>query len=468
MDNPEPRAPRRRAEPGQAGARRRAPGDPRLDQILQALETLIGQQAQNQAAAAAAVPAPAPAPVPVDVPLAGNGNGNQPMHKLVEQFLKLKPPKFTGTGDPEAATLWIRELEKVFALLRCTDEDKVTLAVYQLQGNASTWWEATQRRVFPEGTARVWGAFVEAFYNKYFSDCAREQKMNEFQRLRQNQLSVDQYEARFAELSQYAPRLIEDPVDKARRFRDGLKPEIKDQLVPLNLKDYNELYERAQLIERNLAERTAASGSRFVPNKDNHRFGKRPMTGSKFHVPPNKKGGVRKPVYNNNGPCRFCGRHHGSAPCPMRTGVCFGCGQHGHHVRDCPRQAAGAQRPMQQVGQPTSSAPPNQWNRPQVQGRVYAVTRKEAEDSPAVITGTVSLHDHAAYALFDPGATHSFVAKQFVELVGLSPKPLGVVYNISTPLKNSIVSAVGCTGCRLSVGGREDKDRFDCFDDVRL
>ena len=65
------------------------------------------------------------------------------MHKLAERFLKLKSPKFTGVGDPEAATLWIKELEKVFALLRCTDEDKVTLAVYQLQGNANTWWEAT-------------------------------------------------------------------------------------------------------------------------------------------------------------------------------------------------------------------------------------------------------------------------------------------------------------------------------------
>ena len=56
---------------------------------------------------------------------------------------------------------------------------------------------------------------------------------------------VDQYEARFAELSQYAPRLIEDPIDKARRFRDGLRPEIKDQLVSLNLKNYDEPYERA-------------------------------------------------------------------------------------------------------------------------------------------------------------------------------------------------------------------------------
>lgn len=54
------------------------------------------------------------------------------MHKLVEQFLKLKLSKFTGTSDYEAATLRIKELEKAFALLRCLEEDKVTLAVYQL------------------------------------------------------------------------------------------------------------------------------------------------------------------------------------------------------------------------------------------------------------------------------------------------------------------------------------------------
>ncbi|XP_030440759.1 uncharacterized protein LOC115662801 [Syzygium oleosum] len=297
---------------------------------------------------------------------------------------------------------------------------------------------------------------MEAFYSQYLSECAREHKMNKFQRLRQNQLLLDQYEAKFAELSKYALRLVEDPVDKARRFRDGLKPEIKDQLVPPNLKDYDELYEKAQLIERNLAEKATASGSRFVPNKDNHRFRKKSMTGSRFPVPPNKKGGVKKLASNQNGTCRFCRRNHGSAPYPMTTGACFGCGQHGHHIRDYPHQVTEAQGPMQQVGQPARNAPPNQLNRPQVQGRVYVVTRKEAEDSPAVITGTVSLHDHTTYALFDPRATHSIVAMQFVELVGLSPKPLGVVYSMSTPLKDSVVSAVGCANCKLFVGGRED------------
>ncbi|XP_030442978.2 uncharacterized protein LOC115665240 [Syzygium oleosum] len=167
------------------------------------------------------------------------------MHQLVEQFLKLKPSKFDGKGDLEAAILWVKELEKAFALLGCTEEEKVTLAVYQLQGVANDWWEATRGRVFPIGMVPNWTAFAETFNGKYFSEIAREQKMVEFLRLRQNQMTVDQYEAEFSRLSKFAPRMVEDPVDRARRFRDSLKPELCSQLILLNLRDYNELYERA-------------------------------------------------------------------------------------------------------------------------------------------------------------------------------------------------------------------------------
>ncbi|XP_030452722.1 uncharacterized protein LOC115674473 [Syzygium oleosum] len=240
------------------------------------------------------------------------------LHKLVEQFLKLKPSKFGGTGDPEAATLWVKELEKAFALLRCSEEDK-----------------ATRGRIFPEGTVPSWDAFVEVFNGKYFSECAREQKMAEFLRLRQNHLLVDQYEAESAKQSKYAPRMTKDPVDRARRFRDGLKLEIRSQLVPLNLKDYNELYENAQLIERDMVERATASGSWYAPSRGNHWFKKEPMTRGKHHIPPNRKNDIGKPAYNPSNVCRFCGRRHGNSPCPSRTGACYGCGQHGHQVRDC-------------------------------------------------------------------------------------------------------------------------------------
>ncbi|XP_056163094.1 uncharacterized protein LOC130136784 [Syzygium oleosum] len=150
-----------------------------------------------------------------------------------------------GVGDPEAASKWVEELEKAFALLGCTEAEKVTLAVYQLQGNASDWWKATQGRVFPACVDQNWTAFVQAFNEKYFSVSARERKMTAFLRLQQNQMTVDQYEAEFARLSKFAPRMVEHPEDRAQRFRDGLMADIRSQLIPINLRTYEELYERA-------------------------------------------------------------------------------------------------------------------------------------------------------------------------------------------------------------------------------
>ena len=64
------------------------------------------------------------------------------------------------------------------------------------------------------------------------------------------------------------------------------------------------------------------------------------------------------------------------------------------------------------------------------------MARREAENAPGVVTGTISLCDHAAYALFDPGATHSFVSAQFVELVGIKLVLLENILCVSTPMND--------------------------------
>ncbi|XP_048140224.1 uncharacterized protein LOC125316259 [Rhodamnia argentea] len=225
-----------------------------------------------------------------------NDNGNRQMHQLVEQFLKLKPTKFTGKGDPEAAPRWIEDLEKAFSVLGCTEEEKVTPAIYRLRDTASDWWKATGGRVFPEGVALNWTIFTEVFNGKYFSEIAQEQKLLEFQQLRENHMTIDQHEVEFSRLSKYAPRMVENPLDRARRLRDGLRPELRSQLIPLNLRDYDELYERGQMVERDMKERAAASGSRFMPARDNCRFGKRPMMGNRCFDPPVRRNNG-KPMY---------------------------------------------------------------------------------------------------------------------------------------------------------------------------
>ncbi|KAL3747777.1 hypothetical protein ACJRO7_016567 [Eucalyptus globulus] len=287
--------------------------------------------------------------------------------------------------------------------------------------------------------------------------------MAEFQRLRQGTMSVNQYEAKFAELSQYAPELVQRPSDRALRFRDGFRPEVRSLLVPLDLKEYNDLYKWAQLIKKDQNERVAAFGLRFNSNRDDNWFRKRPMPRGRYHVPPNMKGGVGKSSSSYNGACRSCGRRHGSAPCPLRTGTCYECGQQGHIARVCPsRQMRQPQLPPplplgQNRGFAPQIMPPGGLNRPPAQGRTYALTRGQAEDAPNVVIGMVLLNDQPAYALFDPRASHSFIAERFVKLVELIPELLESVISISTPFKDKVLATVGCLGCKLVIGEREGR-----------
>ncbi|XP_030464553.2 uncharacterized protein LOC115684018 [Syzygium oleosum] len=192
--------------------------DPRLEGILQVLanvESLMEKQKLQRAASS-------------------SGNGERRLQGLIEQFLKLKPPRFTGTKNPEEAKSWIDEMEKMVNLLDCNDIDKIALAEYQLQENARHWWKASKETMISTDTIVTWDGFVKAFFWKYFSDYARDRKVMEFMQLKQNDLTVDQYEAKFTELSRFAHELVEDREDKAKRFWDGLRSNIRNKLVPLN------------------------------------------------------------------------------------------------------------------------------------------------------------------------------------------------------------------------------------------
>ena len=68
--------------------------------------------------------------------------------------------------------------------------------------------------------------------------------------------------------------------------------------------------------------------------------------------------------------------------------------------------------------------------------------------------GEISVASVHAYALFDPGATHSFVSALFVEKCdGLRPEPLESCIGVATPDGKILVVKSICRSCLISMEG---------------
>ena len=58
---------------------------------------------------------------------------------LVRQFQNLNPSSFMVATEPTMAETWIIKFEKIFKILKCSDQKKVELVVFMLEGEADDW-----------------------------------------------------------------------------------------------------------------------------------------------------------------------------------------------------------------------------------------------------------------------------------------------------------------------------------------
>ncbi|XP_074361241.1 uncharacterized protein LOC141701500 [Apium graveolens] len=131
---------------------------------------------------------------------------------------------------------WLKEMKKAFTLIQVSDDSKSDYASYFLKGEASFWWESVH--ALEEEGPVSWARFTELFLEKYFPDCLQSQLEVEFLEFKQGENSVAEYEAKFTELARLAPVYVNTEIHKARRFQQGLKPEVRSGVVALQLKKY--------------------------------------------------------------------------------------------------------------------------------------------------------------------------------------------------------------------------------------
>ena len=153
-------------------------------------------------------------------------------------------------------------------------------------------------------------------------------------------------------------------------------------------------------------------------------------------------------------------RHHGE--CRRFITGCFHYGQEGHFIRECP-QLIGVETLVADLATPTpemstqrssrrsfpsrgASAAAGRGGRgrgrssalgmqieTRTQARVYTVTQQDADAAPYMVTGIISILDHDAYTLVDPGATYSFGSKHFLDRSQIKTQPLEGRMRVSLP-----------------------------------
>ena len=181
--------------------------------------------------------------------------------------------------------------------------------------------------------------------------------------------------------------------------------------------------------------------------------------------------------------CHMCQkRHHGE--CMRFSTRCFHCGQEGHFIRECP-QLIGAETSVASLATPTPEmstqrssgrgfpsrgastaagrggrgrgrgSAPGMQTEARTQARVYAVTQQDADAAPDVVTGIISILDHDAYTLVDPGATHSFASKHFLDRFQIKTQPLEGRMRVSLPAGDPLFSDRVIRDSRILIGGQE-------------
>ncbi|XP_027348359.1 uncharacterized protein LOC113859894 [Abrus precatorius] len=150
--------------------------------------------------------------------LAHNQEAELTEYRGLSSFTRHNPPKFEEKFDPEGAQRWIADVEKIFHAMGCKEEQK---------GN-------------------------------YFPRDLKKQKAREFLKLKQGNMSVGEYVAKFHELMKYWPHYQHDDEeeDLCAQFKHGLRPDIRDPVSVFQLIDLPTLMSKCRIFEANTKGKT--------------------------------------------------------------------------------------------------------------------------------------------------------------------------------------------------------------------
>ena len=130
-----------------------------------------------------------------------------------DEFKKAKYPTFdneVNTGQEAKARLL--GIKKYFQVQDYSENSKARVAIFNLNGRASIWWEhLRQVKRISERTLK-WKLFKNYFKQKYLSDRYYYDNIKEFHEMKLGQMTMEEYSNKFLEMLRYFRYIKDDKV----------------------------------------------------------------------------------------------------------------------------------------------------------------------------------------------------------------------------------------------------------------
>ncbi|XP_057802836.1 uncharacterized protein LOC131018132 [Salvia miltiorrhiza] len=256
----------------------------------------------------------------------------------------------------------------------------------------------------------------------------------------------------FNQLSRYAPMLVDTYEKRAEKFRNGLRHEISISLASQGGLTYAQTLSRALTIESLLPrEKGKAPGqSGFVPPQDGGK-GKRKWNEGTGGNPGNGIG--KKPwVANQNQ-----NQRQNQQSQAMGRPLCPSCGETGHYTSACPKKNGGAPQQRNPGNQQQQNQGRGGHRGPPQNARAYALNQNQAAGNQGNLAGMINVFDVPIIALFDTGASHSFISHAACKRLELTPQLAETTLEVSTPGGGRLAAKDVISNLELNIGAETFK-----------
>eukprot|EP00253_Pinus_taeda_P030790 PITA_30790 len=137
-------------------------------------------------------------------------------------------------------------MNKYFQLYEYDHNLKARLAIFQLQGKATLWWEEVKIVKGVTEQNITWDNFQRFFKERYLTEHFYDEKAREFHDLQLGQQTMDEFITRFTSLLRYVPYIREEKA-KVQRFVSSLPPYMRERIEFDNPKSMDEVIRKARI-----------------------------------------------------------------------------------------------------------------------------------------------------------------------------------------------------------------------------